>query len=425
MASARDSRRTMPAKARGRRPEGLAPRVLALRVGPEGLPALALALLAHLGDGFWMVLAEGSAAGDGGPARYALVKARGGTVLADGDEVFDDRAAALAAFERARGLGWALHATPGLAADLGAAGAVSEVDPAALGATAAGAGAAIALTRAVPASARAFKPSACGARCGGAGGAPGRLARPGRDPRPVRGRGAPARPRNRDTGPRRRGGGGRGGAGGGLPRRADRQPSLPAGLAHRAHRLRRALRRFRARRAQAGTRRATGAAGPLGPRGRACAGDRATGGGGASGALARGRGGGRRGLGGGAAGCRCCASSGRKRPPSWSCARRSTGPSARAARSSATPATPPAAGRCGSRFPAPLARLGPLAGGIAGLEITRVSRRGGGWRIDARPAAPERVSASRLRALGIDEDGNRQPPARAGAGNGEEVGNGG
>ena len=72
-----------------------------------------------------------------------------------------------------------------------------------------------------------------------------------------------------------------------------------------------------------------------------------------------------------------------------------------------------------------LARLGPLAGGIAGLEITRVSRRGGGWRIDARPAAPERVSASRLRALGIDEDGNRQPPARAGAGNGEEVGNGG
>ena len=130
-------------------PEGL---------GPEALPALALALLAHLGDGFWMALAEGTG-GDGGPARYALVKARGGAVLADGDEVFDDRAAALAAFERARGLGWALHATPGLAAELDAASAeIAVLDPAALGAAADGEGAAIAISRAVPASGGTFRP---------------------------------------------------------------------------------------------------------------------------------------------------------------------------------------------------------------------------------------------------------------------------
>ena len=87
--------------------------------GLAGLPALAAALLEHIEDGFWMALvergdADPSAAGgpDGGEGRYALVKARDGAVLADGDEVFDDRAAALAAFGRARNLGWspACHA---------------------------------------------------------------------------------------------------------------------------------------------------------------------------------------------------------------------------------------------------------------------------------------------------------------------------
>lgn len=113
--------------------------------GPEGLPALALALKAHIDGEFWMALVE-----DDGEARYALVKARGGTVLADGDEAFGDRAAALAAFERARGLGWSLHATPELAAELGGA-EVAPIDVAALGDAASAAGAAIALTPAAPA----------------------------------------------------------------------------------------------------------------------------------------------------------------------------------------------------------------------------------------------------------------------------------
>ena len=73
---------------------------------PEGLPALALALLDLIRGEFWMALVEGDAetgdrargstlesdpgTGDtaaDGTGRYALVKARGGTVLADGDEV--------------------------------------------------------------------------------------------------------------------------------------------------------------------------------------------------------------------------------------------------------------------------------------------------------------------------------------------------
>ena len=84
-----------------------------------------------------MALVGGS--GEDGGGRYALVKARGGAVLADGDEAFGDRAAALAAFERARDLGWALHATPGLAAELAGSGsAVASLDPAALAETAAG-----------------------------------------------------------------------------------------------------------------------------------------------------------------------------------------------------------------------------------------------------------------------------------------------
>ena len=130
----------------GRDPEGLHPE----SSDPSGLAALALALKAHIEGEFWMALVGGTG-GDGG-GRYALVKARGGAVLADGDEAFGDRAAALAAFDRARGLGWTLHATPGLAAELAGSGsAVAALDPVALGETAAGAGAAIVLTPAAPA----------------------------------------------------------------------------------------------------------------------------------------------------------------------------------------------------------------------------------------------------------------------------------
>ena len=121
--------------------------------GPEGrrhecLPALALALLECIEGAFWMALVEGDEDPSGG-RRYALVKARGGTVLADGDEVFEDRAAALAAFERARPLGWSLFATPGLQDELGGLGReVAALDPAALDEAAAGAGDTIALARA-------------------------------------------------------------------------------------------------------------------------------------------------------------------------------------------------------------------------------------------------------------------------------------
>ena len=76
---------------------------------PGGCPSLAASLQAHIGAPFWMALVE---ADDG---RLALVKAREGAILADGDEVFPDRAGALEAFERSREVGWSLHATPGLA----------------------------------------------------------------------------------------------------------------------------------------------------------------------------------------------------------------------------------------------------------------------------------------------------------------------
>ena len=89
---------------------------------PEGCPSLAMSLRAHLRSGFWMALME---ADDG---RCALVKVRDGQVLADGDEVFEDRAAALEAFERARPLGWALYATPGLIEE----GLAGEIDVPAL-----------------------------------------------------------------------------------------------------------------------------------------------------------------------------------------------------------------------------------------------------------------------------------------------------
>lgn len=124
---------------------------------PKGCPSLAASLQAHIGAPTWMALVE---ADDG---RLALVKARDGAFLADGDEVFADRESALAAFERARGesnsspgpvsstvpesssvpvsstVGWALHATPGLMKDAGAGSSpvpgsspVSEIDPTSL-----------------------------------------------------------------------------------------------------------------------------------------------------------------------------------------------------------------------------------------------------------------------------------------------------
>ena len=88
---------------------------------PAGCPSLAASLQAHIDAPFWMALVEGD---DG---RLALVKARDGAILADGDEVFPDRASALEAFERARNVGWALHATPDLVD-----GDVAGIDPAAL-----------------------------------------------------------------------------------------------------------------------------------------------------------------------------------------------------------------------------------------------------------------------------------------------------
>ena len=124
-------------------PAGLGPEGL----GPKGLPALALALLEHLDGAFWMALVE-----DDGGGRFALVKARDGAVLADGDEVFDGREVAVAAFERARPLGWALHATPGVGAALEGFGReIAPLDADALGAAAERAGPGIALVSAAPA----------------------------------------------------------------------------------------------------------------------------------------------------------------------------------------------------------------------------------------------------------------------------------
>ncbi|MDD9990709.1 MAG: hypothetical protein OXP75_02825 [Rhodospirillales bacterium] len=130
--------------------------------GPGGLPAPAPALLEHLGGAFWMALVEGEAdpSDAGGRRRFALVKARDGAVLADGDEVFDDRGAALAAFERARGLGWALHATPGLLPDLDGKDEVTPLEPAALAAAASRMGTSIALGRVRPAAGRMLVPPA-------------------------------------------------------------------------------------------------------------------------------------------------------------------------------------------------------------------------------------------------------------------------
>ncbi len=99
---------------------------------PEGLPALAPALVDSIESEFWMALVAGDAAtGDstdrGDTGRYALIKVRDGAVLADGDEVFTGRDAAVEAFGRARTLGWDLYATPGLLAG-GADREVTDLD---------------------------------------------------------------------------------------------------------------------------------------------------------------------------------------------------------------------------------------------------------------------------------------------------------
>ena len=105
---------------------------------PEGLPALAPALVDSIESEFWMALVAGDAASgnstDTGDAGYcALIKVRDGAVLADGDEVFTGRDAAVEAFNRARALGWDLYATPGLLAG-GADREVTELDVSSLAA---------------------------------------------------------------------------------------------------------------------------------------------------------------------------------------------------------------------------------------------------------------------------------------------------
>ena len=75
----------------------------------------------------------GDATDTGGSGRFALIKVRDGAVLADGDEVFSNRDAAVEAFTRARTLGWDLYATPGLLAG-GADREVTELDVSSLAA---------------------------------------------------------------------------------------------------------------------------------------------------------------------------------------------------------------------------------------------------------------------------------------------------
>ena len=105
---------------------------------PEGPPALAPALADSIESEFWMALVAGDVATDnasdtGDAGHYALIKVRDGAVLADGDEVFTNRDAAVEAFTRARALGWDLYATPGLLAG-GADRDVTEIDVSSLAA---------------------------------------------------------------------------------------------------------------------------------------------------------------------------------------------------------------------------------------------------------------------------------------------------
>ena len=105
---------------------------------PEGLPALAPALVDSIESEFWMSLvasdaAVGNSTDTGDTGHYALIKVRDGAVLADGDEVFTNRDAAVEAFTRARALGWDLYATPGLLAG-GADRDVTDLDVSSLAA---------------------------------------------------------------------------------------------------------------------------------------------------------------------------------------------------------------------------------------------------------------------------------------------------
>ena len=105
---------------------------------PEGLPALAPALVDSIESEFWMSLvasdaAVGNSTDTGDTGHYALIKVRDGAVLADGDEVFTNRDAAVEAFDRARALGWDLYATPGLLAG-GADRDVTDLDVSSLAA---------------------------------------------------------------------------------------------------------------------------------------------------------------------------------------------------------------------------------------------------------------------------------------------------
>ena len=374
---------------------------------PEALPALALALSEHIGSGFWMALVADDAV-DGaadGESRWALVKARDGAVLADGDEVFGDRAAALEAFERARSLGWALYATPAVMAHLERAAEVTSVDPAALGEAAARAGDGIVLTRAAPARRAGLRPAHAAAGIAVlaalAGAWFGRdailslILPPDPAPPPAALLPEPELDVVVD-----------GGALAAACRRAliERPPFMPAwrieriacaarfadpeltglrselagrpvllvrwrlvpGHSEAMHRRLAETHLSRWHAAQVAGGRAWAAL-PLGPVLRAAdaaapsflelrrAVDRAFGAEGARIGYARGAGG------------------------AWTVR---------------------------IDHPGPLTRLGPLAGAVPGLEIAALSRGAeGGWRLEGRPAVPERMTASRLRALGMDAGG--------------------
>ena len=362
----------------------------------DGLPALALALLEHIEGAFWMALVE-----DDGGGPCALVKARDGAVLADGDEFFATRAAALAAFERARALGWALHATPGAGSELEGYGAeIAPIDAEALGETARRAGPAIALTSAAPArgAARRRTLAALGvaALAAVAGLWLGRdallvwLAESDTVPAPILARPEPAVAVSVDGAALIAG-----------CRRAliDNPPFLPAWEIERIACAARfadpdlaALRPELAGRPVLLVRwaRAAGHAEAIARRL-------------AESYLARWHAG--------------AVADGR----AWAAA--PLAPVLRLAETETPPflelraAVDRAFGTGGARLayarnaagawtvriddPGPLARLGPVAGGIAGLEIVALSRSAAGpWRLEARPVAPETVTASRLEALG-------------------------
>ena len=393
---------------------------------PEGLPALALALLDHVGNGFWMALVEGDAPGGaGGEGRYALVKARDGTVLADGDEVFGDRAAALAAFERARSLGWALHASPGVMSELDASGGgVTTLDIEALDAAAAKAGADIALARA----AAARRPA--GRLAGVALGLTvllilvaawtqrdallAWLAAPEPIPAPAASLPEPRVDVAVDSA-----------ALIAACRRAliENPPFLPAWRIERID----CAARF-AEPVLTGLRPELAGRPVLLARWRLAAGhaeavqrriaethlaqwDAAS--------VADGRA--------WAAVALASVLRAAEAPAPAFLALRGAVDRTFGVRGARLGYARDAEGAWSVRIedPGPLSRLGPLAGGIAGLEITALSRgAGGGWRLEGRPVAPERLAASQLRALGVAAEDGRETAGETGSIDGKEVGDG-